>query len=119
MLKFKKKIVRIHKEERRTYKTITDEYGISKASISKCLTYTSQMYDGRQGSIICGWYFWAMVFNYRLFVSFFINKKFQKASIEFKVPLSNVELYRLKKVWNDQERVFIENIEGEDLNFDL
>ena len=32
---FKKKIVRLHLEERRTYKSITAEYGVSKASISK------------------------------------------------------------------------------------
>ena len=32
---FKKKIIRLHLEERRTYKSITAEYGVSKASISK------------------------------------------------------------------------------------
>lgn len=32
---FKKKIVRLHLEEGRTYKSITTEYGVSKASISK------------------------------------------------------------------------------------
>lgn len=32
---FKKKIVRLHEEEGRTYKRITAEYGVSKASISK------------------------------------------------------------------------------------
>ena len=32
---FKKKIVRLHLEEGRTYKSITAEYGVSKASISK------------------------------------------------------------------------------------
>jgi transposase len=31
---FKKKIVRLHEEEGRTYKSITAEYGVSKASIS-------------------------------------------------------------------------------------
>lgn len=31
----KKKIVRLHEEEGRTYKGITAEYGVSKASISK------------------------------------------------------------------------------------
>lgn len=33
--KFRKKIVRLHEEERRIYKSITAEYGVSKASISK------------------------------------------------------------------------------------
>lgn len=32
---FKKKIVRLHEEEGRTYKSITAEYVVSKASISK------------------------------------------------------------------------------------
>ena len=32
---FRKKIVRLHIEEGRTYKSITAEYGVSKASISK------------------------------------------------------------------------------------
>ncbi len=32
---FKKKIVRLHLEEGRTYKSITAEHGVSKASISK------------------------------------------------------------------------------------
>lgn len=32
---FKKKIVRLHIEQGRTYKSITDEYDVSKASISK------------------------------------------------------------------------------------
>ncbi len=32
---FKKEIVRLHEEEGRTYKSITVEYGVSKASISK------------------------------------------------------------------------------------
>ena len=34
-LELKKKIVRLHEEEGRTYKSITAEYGVSKASISK------------------------------------------------------------------------------------
>lgn len=34
-LEFKKKIVRLHEEEGRTYKSITAEYGVSKAGISK------------------------------------------------------------------------------------
>ena len=34
-LEFKKKIVRLHEEEGRTYKNTTAEYGVSKASISK------------------------------------------------------------------------------------
>lgn len=32
---FKRKIVKLHLQEGRTYKSITDEYGVSKATISK------------------------------------------------------------------------------------
>ena len=33
--KFRKKIVRLHLQEGRTYKSLIDEFGVSKASISK------------------------------------------------------------------------------------
>ncbi len=40
---FKKKIVRLHEEEGRTYKSITAEYGVSKASISKwCAEFSEE-----------------------------------------------------------------------------
>ena len=40
---FKKKIVRLHEEEGRTYKSITAEYDVSKASISKwCLKFRKE-----------------------------------------------------------------------------
>ena len=40
---FKKKIVRLHIEEGRTYKSITAEYGVSKASISKwCAEFSEE-----------------------------------------------------------------------------
>jgi len=40
---FKKKIVRLHLEEGRTYKSITAEYGVSKASISKwCAEFSEE-----------------------------------------------------------------------------
>ena len=35
---FKQKMVRLHEEEGRTFKSITAEYGVSKASISKWCT---------------------------------------------------------------------------------
>ena len=39
----KKKIVRLHLEEGRTYKSITAEYGVSKASISKwCAEFSEE-----------------------------------------------------------------------------
>ncbi len=39
---FKEKIVRLHLEDGRTYKSITAEYGISKSSISKWCTEFSK-----------------------------------------------------------------------------
>ena len=40
---FKKKIVRLHEEEGRNYKSITAEYGVSKASASKwCSEYRKE-----------------------------------------------------------------------------
>ena len=43
---FKKKIVRLHEEEGRTYKSITAEYGVSKASISKwCSEFSKECHD--------------------------------------------------------------------------
>ena len=40
---FKKKIVRLHEEEGRTYNSITAEYGVSKSSISKwCMEFAKE-----------------------------------------------------------------------------
>ena len=42
-LEFKNKIVRLHLEEGRTYKSITAEYGVSKSSISKwCAEFSEE-----------------------------------------------------------------------------
>ena len=42
-LEFKKKIVRLHIEEGRTYNSITAEYNVSKASISKwCAEFSKE-----------------------------------------------------------------------------
>lgn len=55
---FKKKMVRLHEEEGRTYKSITAEYGVSKAAIcawcrqfrEECLTspQAKEDYDARK-----------------------------------------------------------------------
>lgn len=45
--------------------------------------------------------------------------KYQKGEIEFKVPLTKVELYKLKKVLTEEENIFIENIEGKCLDIHL
>ncbi len=43
ILQFKKKIIRLHMEEGRTYKSITAEYGVSKASVSKwCAEFSEE-----------------------------------------------------------------------------
>ena len=41
----KKKIIRLHEEEGRTYQSITAEYGVSKASISKWCREFSREYQ--------------------------------------------------------------------------
>lgn len=46
---FKKKIVRLHLEEGRTYNSITAEYGVSKASISK---WCREFSEERQKKVI-------------------------------------------------------------------
>ena len=42
---FKKKIVDLHEKDRRTYKSIADEYGVSKASISKWCSEFNKEYQ--------------------------------------------------------------------------
>lgn len=59
--------------------------------------------------------------------SFFIKRlydsilmgKYQKGKIEFKVPVSKVQLFKLKKVITEAENIFIEDIEGKCLDIDL
>ena len=45
--------------------------------------------------------------------------KYRRGKIEFKVPLSKVQLFKLKKSLTDAENIFIENIEGKCLNINL
>lgn len=60
------------------------------------------------------WYF----FIKQLYNSI-LNKNYQKGEIEFKVPLSRVQLFKLKKMLTEEERIFIENIEGKCLDISL
>lgn len=53
----------------------------------------------------------------KLYVSI-LKRKYLKGEIEFKVPLSKVQLYKLKKMLTEQEMIFIENIEGKCLDID-
>ena len=49
---FKQKIVRLHLEERRTLKSITNEYGVSKASVSKwCTAFTNECHIKSQNDL--------------------------------------------------------------------
>ena len=48
-----------------------------------------------------------------------LKGKFIMAGIEFIVPLSKVEKYKLKKKLNDNKEIFITDIIGEDLSIDL
>lgn len=48
-----------------------------------------------------------------------LTEEYQRGKIEFKVPLSKVQLFKLKKVATEEENVFTENIEGKCLNIDL
>lgn len=58
---FKKKIVRLHIEEGRTYKSITAEYGVSKASISKwCAEFSEECHTkpSRIQMLLMIWNLW-------------------------------------------------------------
>ncbi len=48
-----------------------------------------------------------------------LSGKYQKGEIAFKVPLTKVQLYKLKKVLTEEENIFIENMEGKCLDINL
>lgn len=48
-----------------------------------------------------------------------LTGKYQRGEIEFKVPLSKVQLFKLKKIITEEENIFTENIEGKCLDMDL
>ncbi len=48
-----------------------------------------------------------------------LKGKYQRGEIQFKVPLSKVQLFKLKKVITEEENIFIENIEGKCLDIDV
>ena len=45
--------------------------------------------------------------------------KYQRGKIEFKVPLSKIQLFKLKKAITEAENIFTENIDGKCLDIDL
>lgn len=48
-----------------------------------------------------------------------LTGKYQRGEIEFKVPLSKVQFFKLKKIITEEENIFTENIEGKCLDIDL
>lgn len=51
----------------------------------------------------------------KLFCLIFMSK-FEKSEIQFKVPLSKVQIFKLKKELTRDEMIFVNNIEGIDLD---
>lgn len=48
-----------------------------------------------------------------------LNKKYKKGGIEFRIPLSKVELFKVKKAVSENEKVFLEDIEGKSLDISI
>lgn len=48
-----------------------------------------------------------------------LDGKYQSGEIEFKAPLSKVELFKLKKMLTEEENIFIQDIEGKSLDISL
>ena len=48
-----------------------------------------------------------------------LTGKYPRGEIEFKVPLSKVQVFKLKKLITEEENIFTENIEGKCLDIDL
>ena len=46
-----------------------------------------------------------------------LTGKYQRGEIEFKVPLSKVQFFKLKKIITEEENIFTENIEGKCLDY--
>ncbi|SEQ43983.1 protein of unknown function [Lachnospiraceae bacterium RM5] len=48
-----------------------------------------------------------------------LEGKYRKSDVSFKVPMSKVEIYKLKRRLSEKELIFITDIEGEDCNIVL
>lgn len=48
-----------------------------------------------------------------------LDGKYQRGEIEFKVPLSKVQLFKLQKILTEKENIFVENIVGKNLDIYL
>ena len=60
-----------------------------------------------------------MVFFIKRLYDSILTGEYQSGEIEFKVPLSKVQLFKLKKVIAEEENIFTENIEGKCLDINL
>lgn len=45
--------------------------------------------------------------------------KYSRGEIEFRVPLTNVQIYKLKKIITEAEKIFVEDIDGKCLDIDV
>lgn len=48
-----------------------------------------------------------------------LDGKYQRGEIEFTVPLSKVQLFKLQKILTEKENIFVENIVGKNLDIYL
>ena len=48
-----------------------------------------------------------------------LNGKYTKGQIAFRIPLSKVQIFKLRKILSEDETVFIEDIKGKDLDIRL
>ena len=48
-----------------------------------------------------------------------INNTFNNSNIQFKCPLTKVQIYKLSKIISDNEKVFITDLPGENFNISL
>lgn len=86
-------------------------YGTEKIS---CLMSRHYLEDKTDNANLPQWY----SFIKRLYDSI-LTGEYQSGEIEFKVPLSKVQLFKLKKVIAEEENIFTENIEGKCLDINL
>lgn len=46
-------------------------------------------------------------------------RKYSRGEIEFRVPLTKVQIYKLKKIITEAEKIFVEDIDGKCLDIDV
>lgn len=48
-----------------------------------------------------------------------MSGKYSRGEIEFRVPLTKVQIYKLKKIITEAEKIFVEDIDGKCLDIDV